>query len=84
MGVGSALVKEMERIAGDRGLTHLELHASINAEPFYTALGYEALERKAEGPCSSLWSSDGSGEDAQESQVLSTARRLDVACGGIG
>ena len=46
MGVGSALVQEMERIARDRGLTHLELHASINAEPFYTVLGYEALERK--------------------------------------
>jgi putative acetyltransferase len=45
MGVGSALVKEMERIARDRGLTHLELHASVNAEPFYAALGYEAVER---------------------------------------
>ena len=45
-GVGSALVREMERIARDRGLTHLELHASVNAELFYTALGYEALERK--------------------------------------
>jgi putative acetyltransferase len=45
-GVGSALVTEMERIARDRGLTHLELHASINAELFYTRLGYETLERK--------------------------------------
>jgi putative acetyltransferase len=44
-GVGSALVKEMERIAQDRGLTHLELHSSANAEPFYAALGYEAGER---------------------------------------
>ena len=44
-GVGSALVKEMERIARDRGLTHLDLHASVNAEPFYAAIGYEALER---------------------------------------
>ena len=44
-GVGSALVNEMERIARDRGLTHLELHSSVNAEPFYAALGYEALER---------------------------------------
>lgn len=44
-GVGSALVQEMERIARDRGLTHLELHASVNAEPFYAALGYEAGER---------------------------------------
>jgi putative acetyltransferase len=45
-GVGSALVKEMERIARDHGLTYLELHASVNAEPFYAALGYEALERE--------------------------------------
>ena len=45
-GVGSALVKEMECIARDRGVTQLELHASVNAEPFYAALGYEALERE--------------------------------------
>jgi putative acetyltransferase len=44
-GVGSALVQQMERVARDRGLTHLELHASVNAEPFYAALGYEAIER---------------------------------------
>ena len=44
-GVGSALVGEMERIARDRGLTHLELHSSLNAERFYTALGYETVER---------------------------------------
>jgi putative acetyltransferase len=44
-GVGSALVTEMERIARDRGLTHLELHSSVNAEPSYAALGYEAEER---------------------------------------
>ena len=49
-GVGSALVKEMERIARDRGLTHLELHASVNVEPFYAALGYEALEREEHSP----------------------------------
>ena len=45
MGVGSALVQEIERIARGRGLTHLELDASLNAEPFYAALGYEAVER---------------------------------------
>jgi putative acetyltransferase len=45
-GVGLALVKEMERIAREHGLTHLHLHASVNAEPFYVALGYEALERE--------------------------------------
>jgi hypothetical protein len=35
----------MERIAGEHGLTHLDLYASVNAQPFYVALGYEALER---------------------------------------
>jgi putative acetyltransferase len=44
-GVGSALVREMERIAIGHGLGHLALHASINAEPFYRSLGYEVLGR---------------------------------------
>ena len=39
-GVGSALVAELERIARCHGLTHLELHSSLTAEPFYRALGY--------------------------------------------
>ncbi|MGH9253542.1 MAG: GNAT family N-acetyltransferase [Vicinamibacterales bacterium] len=43
-GVGSALVREIERIAQEHGLTRLDLHASVNAEPFYAALGYEAVE----------------------------------------
>ena len=44
-GVGSALVQEIERIARERCLTRLELHSSINAEPFYASLGYEIVER---------------------------------------
>lgn len=44
-GVGSALVAEMERIARHHGLTHLELLASLTAERFYRALGYEVEER---------------------------------------
>ena len=44
-GCGSALVREMERLARENGLTRLELVASINAEPFYAALGYEVRER---------------------------------------
>jgi putative acetyltransferase len=44
-GVGSALVREIERIAREHGLDHLHLDASINAEPFYSALGYEVVER---------------------------------------
>ena len=38
-GVGSALVAEIERIARQHGLTHLELLSSLTAEPFYRALG---------------------------------------------
>lgn len=41
-GVGTALVREMERLAFAHHLDHLELLASINAEPFYAALGYES------------------------------------------
>jgi putative acetyltransferase len=44
-GVGSALVRKLERVAHDRGLAFLELDSSVTAEPFYAALGYEALER---------------------------------------
>ncbi len=44
-GVGSALVSEIERIAKDDGLTHLQLASSINAEPFYASHGYEVVER---------------------------------------
>jgi putative acetyltransferase len=44
-GVGTALVTEIERIANKNGVTRLELHSSINAEPFYAALGYEVIER---------------------------------------
>ena len=41
-GVGTALVREMERRALEHHLDHLELLSSINAEPFYAALGYES------------------------------------------
>jgi len=39
-GVGSALVAEIERIAREHQLDHLQLLSSITAEPFYSALGY--------------------------------------------
>lgn len=41
-GVGTALVREMERRAAAHQLDHLELLSSINAEPFYAALGYRS------------------------------------------
>ena len=44
-GCGSALVHAIERTAKDNEATCLTLHASLNAEPFYAALGYEVLER---------------------------------------
>lgn len=44
-GVGSALVREMERVAREQNLTHLEMISSINAEPFYTTIGYEIVDR---------------------------------------
>ena len=44
-GCGSALVREIERIARNNGLDRLTLHASLNAERFYACLGYDVLER---------------------------------------
>ena len=44
-GCGSALVREIERLARENGLTRLDLAASLNAEPFYAAHGYEVRER---------------------------------------
>ena len=44
-GCGSALVREIERLARAHGLTRLDLAASLNAEPFYASHGYEVRER---------------------------------------
>lgn len=44
-GCGSAIVREIERIAREHGLSRLELAASLNAEPFYRWLGYRVRER---------------------------------------
>ena len=44
-GVGSALVREIERVARGQGLAFLEVESSITAEPFYAMLGYSVLER---------------------------------------
>lgn len=44
-GVGKAIVVELERIAREKGLDHLHMESSANAEPFYTRCGYQAVER---------------------------------------
>jgi putative acetyltransferase len=44
-GVGTALVREIEKIARAHGLTHLQLDASLTSEPFYLGLGYIVRER---------------------------------------
>jgi putative acetyltransferase len=44
-GCGSALVREIERIARENGLKRIDLAASLNAEPFYRALEYQVRER---------------------------------------
>ena len=43
-GIGTALVREIERIAIQSGIERLDLLSSVNAEPFYAALGYESTE----------------------------------------
>jgi putative acetyltransferase len=44
-GCGSALVREIERLAREHGLRRLELAASLNAEAFYAAHGFRCRER---------------------------------------
>ena len=44
-GCGSALVREIERLASEHGLSHLQLAASLNAEAFYAAQGYQVRTR---------------------------------------
>ena len=40
MGVGSTLVRALEEIAVQQGLSVLTLNSSVSAEPFYRACGY--------------------------------------------
>jgi putative acetyltransferase len=44
-GVGSALVRAIERAARERGLRVLELDSSVTAEPFYRKQGYKVSGR---------------------------------------
>jgi putative acetyltransferase len=44
-GVGSALVREIERVARDHRLTYLQMDSSVTAEQFYLRHGYRVRER---------------------------------------
>ena len=44
-GLGSAIVREIERFARDNGLDHLQLDSSVTAEPFYIARGFHVTHR---------------------------------------
>jgi putative acetyltransferase len=43
-GVGSALIREIERAALEQGVAFLEADSSLTAAPFYAARGYEIRE----------------------------------------
>ena len=44
-GVGKALVTELARIAREKGLDHLHMESSANAEKFYVHCGYQVVGR---------------------------------------
>jgi putative acetyltransferase len=43
-GVGSAILRQIERVARDQGATTLHADSSLTAEPFYRVNGYEVCE----------------------------------------
>jgi putative acetyltransferase len=44
-GIGARILIGLERLAVERGLSRLQLDASLNAEAFYRRAGYEVVER---------------------------------------
>jgi len=48
-GVGAALIRYLEDRARDCGIKELHLRASLNAVPFYKAMGYAEVERIIHG-----------------------------------
>lgn len=46
-GVGTALLSRVESAAADRGLAELSVVSSLNAVPFYEAVGYEQVGETA-------------------------------------
>jgi ribosomal protein S18 acetylase RimI-like enzyme len=48
-GIGKQLMEETERIAKEYKLPEVRLDAQLQAEGFYTKLGYRTIERSNEG-----------------------------------
>jgi GNAT superfamily N-acetyltransferase len=44
-GVGTQILSALERLALDRGVSQLQMDASVNAEAFYRRAGYTIVER---------------------------------------
>jgi putative acetyltransferase len=44
-GIGARILMRLERLAVDRGVPSLQMHASVNAEAFYQRAGYAIVER---------------------------------------
>lgn len=43
-GIGTALMRRIEQIAGEQGIIRLHLRASLNAVPFYRQMGFTEVE----------------------------------------
>ena len=44
-GLGARLMREVDAIARQRGLSELTVHSSLNAAAFYQAVGFQEIER---------------------------------------
>jgi GNAT superfamily N-acetyltransferase len=44
-GIGAGMIRHLEQLAIDHGLTQLSLEATLNAVPFYRSCGFEVLQR---------------------------------------
>jgi putative acetyltransferase len=44
-GIGTAIVNRLEELAREHAVRHLELHATVTAQPFYEHLGYTSKQR---------------------------------------
>ena len=42
-GVGTAILRKLERLARDEGLSYLQMGSSLTAVPFYTSHGFQTL-----------------------------------------